>query len=428
MTAATVPPALTSSAARETAPADESIAPLIEKDGDKSDCASFAKLIGQTSGHEGEDKSPPSPPQGDANKGKDSDDKSKASALVAAQVAVPLVAQVTPLVVLATANAAAPTSPGVPPQPDTSARTTEASGSTPVDETKNVLVLPDVPATKAINQPELPGQPVRSEQTQGAVSPPRVPETTRSTDDQPPDQPVAAGAGTSSAIVMAHMKMLEKEETSSRSAEKNLPLGNSLPAATPRGTAPSVKSSAGPTEGRKSNDLESPLSVPAALSQDRTLPDAGVGRAETARPPQVEKVFAEVAERVVSFKRVGADSAEVSLRPDRGTEITLQMSVRNGQVQVVARLERGNFDSLNARWGDLQQTLSQQGVRVSNLQHTTLNTRTGQQDIGGQPQRRFGREPEGLDELPPGGTMTEPLSKQSPRTAARNRRGWEMWA
>jgi uncharacterized protein (DUF2252 family) len=224
------------------------------------------------------------------------------------------------------------------------------------------------------------------------------------------------------------MKMPEKTEVNSRSAEKNLPRGNLVPAPAPREAAVTVKSNAASADERKSSDSETPALAIAAPVHEKAVSLESPAPAEVARPAQVERVFTEVTERVVSFKRLGTESAEVNVRPDRSTEITLQMSVRNGQVQVVARLERGNFDSLNAHWGDLQQTLSQQGVRVGELQHATLNTRTGQQDLGGHSQRRFGRETESLDELPLAGAMTEPLRKQSHRTTARSRRGWEMWA
>jgi hypothetical protein len=36
-------------------------------------------------------------------------------------------------------------------------------------------------------------------------------------------------------------------------------------------------------------------------------------------------------------------------------------------VAVQAQLEQGNFEALNARWGELQETLSAQGIRLEDL-------------------------------------------------------------
>ncbi len=252
-------------------------------------------------------------------------------------------------------------------------------------------------------------------------------------------------SGTGSAKQIISMRSQDKAEKSSRNAEKILPQGNSLPEtgipyaveAPPRAVATSDhhEENAGTTsDGSQLGSLEGVTHLKTLTVESRTP-------TESVRPPQVEKVFAEVTERVVSFRRVGAESIDVSLRPDRGTEINLQLSLSNGQVEVAARLQRGSFELLNAHWSDLQQSLAQQGIRVGQLEPATFNqnhnhnqaasSQTAQQEAGNQRERQFERAPETLDELPLVGAVTEPLRSRTSRTSrvtATARSGWEMWA
>ncbi|HTS18847.1 MAG TPA: hypothetical protein VMP11_14830 [Verrucomicrobiae bacterium] len=155
------------------------------------------------------------------------------------------------------------------------------------------------------------------------------------------------------------------------------------------------------------------------------------------------RIANDVNEAVVSFRRMGTDSAEVSVRPDKSTEISLHLSLNNGQVDVAARLEHGNFDSLNSRWSDLQQSLAQQGIRVGQLDHASLNQNAGNNQQNNQTtssqtamegsadrheQRSSGRTTDDAEELP---VVTKAAASRSaggksgPVTV---NRGWEMWA
>jgi hypothetical protein len=81
-----------------------------------------------------------------------------------------------------------------------------------------------------------------------------------------------------------------------------------------------------------------------------------------------EQLLQNMTREVAQFKRFNAESMAVVLKPDAHTEIFLHLASRNGQMEIQARFERGDFASLNGQWNQLQQTLSQQGVRLSNLQ------------------------------------------------------------
>jgi hypothetical protein len=270
----------------------------------------------------------------------------------------------------------------------------------------------------------------------------------------PAVQPATVGVvGTGSAKQVATMKSQGKVEGTTRSGEKNLPRGSFLPesgkgeAPAPLSRTVSVPASSTPASNVTQANAapSSPLSALAGVvSPEKTIPVAVGAHVENVRPPQVDKAFTDVTECAVSFRRVGMDSADVNLRPDQSTEINLRLSVNNGQVEVAARLERGNFDSLNTHWADLQQSLAQQGIRVGQLDHASFNqnpgtnqhdnqttsSQTSQQGLGdGQ-----GRHPSArTTEIPEESLLT--ATAAAPTRSGRNKssattvgRGWEMWA
>lgn len=211
-----------------------------------------------------------------------------------------------------------------------------------------------------------------------------------------------------------------------------MPRGNSLPsptapATTVAGVATEHVDSVEPVAPRPSRERVV-LDVTAAglvtVKDDKILPVESHAPAEAVQPPAVTRTFHEIIERVVTFRQVGAQSADVTLQPDRATEISLHLSMTNGQVEVVARVERGNFDGLQQHWGGLREQLSQQGVRVSELGNG--QSLTG--NLTGQSHRQAQRAPASLDELPLTGATTEPLKGQLPMPTRAQRRGWEMWA
>jgi hypothetical protein len=82
----------------------------------------------------------------------------------------------------------------------------------------------------------------------------------------------------------------------------------------------------------------------------------------------LEQVEGQIRTQVVEFKRVGMDSMSVVLKPDAQVELHLQLRMERGQVHVVAECKRGDVAALNEAWGQLQQNLAGQGIRVSALQ------------------------------------------------------------
>ena len=74
-----------------------------------------------------------------------------------------------------------------------------------------------------------------------------------------------------------------------------------------------------------------------------------------------------VSREIRMFKRGGDDLVEVVLTPDAKTQISLRLQWRDGQVEVQARCDLGDYQSLNTQWPQLQASLAGHGVRLSHL-------------------------------------------------------------
>ena len=119
----------------------------------------------------------------------------------------------------------------------------------------------------------------------------------------------------------------------------------------------------------------------------------------------MENLVSSVTREVAQFKRYNAESMAVVLKPDAHTEIFLHLVSRNGSVEMQARFERGDFQALNGHWSQLQQSLSQNGVRLGALQEgfhppsgnpSSANAQWGHGQLPGQqhqPGSRDGQEP-----------------------------------
>jgi hypothetical protein len=125
------------------------------------------------------------------------------------------------------------------------------------------------------------------------------------------------------------------------------------------------------------------------------------------------------------------DRVEVMLRPDAQTQLVVQVVKVDGQIEVRARCERGDFQLLDSHWDAVRHSLETQGVRVEPLlasnQHFTS-------DFNRQQDRtpRFHREgEEQTASIRSKTTSTSVLSNQTPVNAvprSRGTRGWQTWA
>ena len=141
-----------------------------------------------------------------------------------------------------------------------------------------------------------------------------------------------------------------------------------------------------PERGLKA--LAEGLAVPGAGGQTATSAPAtgsleGSSGSNTANAVRTaEQVLQNLTREVAQFKRFNSESMAVVLKPDANTEIFLHLVTTNGRVDIQARFERGDFAALNGQWAQLQQALSQQGVRLSSLQEGFNQPSAQQQNSG----------------------------------------------
>lgn len=192
-----------------------------------------------------------------------------------------------------------------------------------------------------------------------------------------------------------------------------------------------------PTEdGRKAGNvgsspeslLEAGRLAPAPVRLDTS--DAGE-LTEVTTPPSVARTAELISREVRMFKRGGDDLVEVVLTPDVKTQISLRLQWREGQVEVQARCDFGDYRSLNTEWPQLQAALASQGVRLSHLSERATTGFTDFFNQQGFSQRQGGEQGQGHERsgaeagIPPLPT-TNP--KTNPSANPRGNRRFDYWA
>ncbi len=182
------------------------------------------------------------------------------------------------------------------------------------------------------------------------------------------------------------------------------------------------------------------------ISSDRPASDSLIAGASDTTG-KVERISKLVLGEVALVKQHSSDSMAVVLRPDAETELFVHLTQRNGQIEATVRCERGDLQHLGALWGQLQESLAQQKVRLAPLQepasnHSNFNQPAGSDTNGhghGSPrhsQREEAQptEKQSMDEWPtPASSSTDPAHVRG-RGGSRHRRlttsrpGWETWA
>jgi len=257
--------------------------------------------------------------------------------------------------------------------------------------------------------------------------------------------PLPPADGTVIARQGNRMKTDGNVDKSSQTAEQNLP-GGKISSSPMNAQADTGGKQASPELAAKKPEVPAPATRPVPPSFESAVqlvrtdskPAAEEAPATAVRAPQAQTLLTDVTEQVVTFRNMGVNSMNAVVRPDSATAISLQLSLHNGQVEVAARVDRGNAESLQSHWGELQTSMAQQGVRVSALHSSSSDTqtssRTPSQNPGAAPgeqqqtPRRSLRSPQTLDELPLVGSVTEPLQAQPSTPPATASRGWEKWA
>jgi hypothetical protein len=171
------------------------------------------------------------------------------------------------------------------------------------------------------------------------------------------------------------------------------------------------------------------------------VPDFDASPAEVIPVKSLEaaRLVESIRTEVASLRQHGDNAVTVVLRPDSGTQLSIDLSVaRDGTIRAVARCDRGDFQSLHTQWPQLQQSLAAHGIRVadlSNQNHPQQNNHRSagafqNLDRGENPRQRDQRDgPSFEDQFSASNTKLSPNKPQpQPAKTASATRRWQSWA
>lgn len=152
---------------------------------------------------------------------------------------------------------------------------------------------------------------------------------------------------------------------------------------------------------------------------------------------QAERVTRLVTQEVAMIRQSGANSLAVSLKIDSQTELFLQLTNHDGQIQASLRCERGTMAGLDSHWGQLQESLSRQNVQLLPLEEkfssrasvttpSSDNATSRQFDQSAQNKSRQNRDLPGEFPLPE--EAGRPVRSRNNKNVSSSPRGWETWA
>jgi len=230
--------------------------------------------------------------------------------------------------------------------------------------------------------------------------------------------------GTSAAEHAGTMQATHEMNKNAALAEQNLPaLVAALEAAAP----------AGRERQARANALDRNADIPVGAAEMAfTLANHPTGHelsayaaADAPQTVVVESVRRAIENAATGLRRIDASSLSLVLTPDSNTQLALYVKLQQGRFEVVAVLERGDFAALGAEWSQLQNRLTEQGVRLAPL---VAGAEQGNWVLG---ERSFsgkrGREEMPSGDLPvPAMARTEARKSGARTVTAFNRSEW--WA
>ena len=197
--------------------------------------------------------------------------------------------------------------------------------------------------------------PLKSTGSDRPIAPPKGPEPPVSTD------------GISAALNNQRMKSVnEKIEIAGRTLQK-LPYvspGNDISA----DLTDKMDSKSNGGNGGTKQEFSAPTPMMDFATKVIALPvEQGGGLNDVSKldtQAQVDRIGRLVSQEVISIRQSGANVLAVSLKVDQHTELFLQLTNHNGQIQASVRCERGNAAGLDSHWGQLQESLARQNVQL----------------------------------------------------------------
>lgn len=192
-----------------------------------------------------------------------------------------------------------------------------------------------------------------------------------------------------------------------------------------------------PSDGYDGVDSEQ--SLPASESSDpadTTMVQAlNAQESSSSLEEIVEKVEAsgmsellERTERLISVasaqvRQTDASSVSLTLKPEAGVELSLQLRLRNGSVEAQAQVSAGEFTALQSEWPQLQERLAQQGIHLAPLEQSQNSANPGNAGHRWKPPQREALEPRSF----PIAVSTTQQTAANTQNQSRHD-GWEVWA
>jgi hypothetical protein len=254
--------------------------------------------------------------------------------------------------------------------------------------------------------------------------------------------PPAPLSGTSTAKSSSWLRNSEQMAKARRNPDPSLPEAATLSADPAENARPRVLAEASAAPSREGTKEKLPSEVGSDAPSVGPTSFRTVTRSTSApelAPPaaalSLEQIESRMTNVVAELKRLKPDTMSVMLRPDGRTELHLHLQVTEGRVQIEARVQRGDPATLAAQWGQLQQSLSAQGIRLSSLQPMPTPMPSMPDWTGGASQQQQHREhqeapvpkfeaPADPAGAPSAATVADKVKpRRSPTT-----RSWESWA
>ena len=256
--------------------------------------------------------------------------------------------------------------------------------------------------------------------------------------------PVDPVDGTGGALSSQRMKFAsDKNEIAGPVAQK-VPVTSSKDALSSRAANDLVMGPDSDHSGHKQESLDSAVVMdwPAKSSEwSVDLGNAGHGtwaaQSLDHAAAQADRMGQLLNQQVVVMHQSGANNLAVSLKLDPRTELSLQLTKHNGEIQASVRVERGDVAGLGSHWKDLQESLARQNVQLLPLESKAApRTPVFNSSSGAMSESSFNQSspnPEAhsrgtRQNLPQASDVKSvPVSKKATAPTV-SRQGWESWA
>jgi hypothetical protein len=249
-----------------------------------------------------------------------------------------------------------------------------------------------------------------------------------------PDNPSPAGPDSGGSTVMPLQSepggtSAAKQDMAMKQAEKTNNLAGQTEKVLPGAAISATKANPSSYFSANSEQLTAAAAANSSLSDSSsvtsTLPmDTVAGSATTdMRTRTLERTQEMVTVNASRLSDSGNSSMQVVIKPDAGTQLSLELRQQGGSVHVQAVLQQGDFGHLSQQWSDLQQRLGQRGIQLAPLTDDAGSANNSGSETF---QNKQNQTTEGVPEITFADAQIGTFTPEA--TPAAGRRGWETWA